>query len=219
MRFLIVFVLFFGIGKVFAEDKSSSQSLSVVSGGKTLVFVCDRARSEIMVFDGDGAGKASDLVANQKLDDSDSCSGGLWLVNELTGTDTKLVMVNPGRSGVNAQMNVYAVRGGDVKFSGYLPVGADYVGGSRYSYDFDQADGRWRDFYEVSDGKIRLSKEIWLVQSGGVCVDKAGGVMDGAECKGKAMHASENRPLCVLYDGRNGKIAPIEACSQLIDRP
>lgn len=207
------------LGQAFAGEKILSPVLSTTSAGKAFTFVCEVVGPEIKVFTGDEVGAGRRVVIDQKLDDSDSCNGGEWTVSHLTGTDTTLVMINPGRLGSGAQMNVYALRDGVVTFSGYLPAGADYAGGGEYFYDSEQADGRSRVFYEVSGGKIGASKEVRLVKFGSVCVDKGGFVTDGTECKGNELRASENRPLCVMYKGAIGKVSSIESCSQLIGHP
>lgn len=215
------FILLFWVAasEIFAAPAPSSAVLTAQSGGKAFTFVCEVERPGIKVFSGDKVGAIEDALIDQRLDDTDDCNGAEWSVNQLSGSDVTLVMINPGRLGVNAQMNVYALQRGVATFAGYLPVGADYGGKGEYSFEFEQADGFWRDIYEVSDGKISLSREIRLVRSGDVCVDKSQEVTDGATCNGRRLKASGSKPLCIVYRNKVGRISPISACSKLMGRP
>ncbi|MBJ9617708.1 hypothetical protein KTE49_22945 [Burkholderia multivorans] len=217
-NFWIFAILFFaGLRGVWAASPSDVTVLTK-SGGESFTFVCEVGQPEIKVFAGDKIGEEADALIDQKLDDSDSCVGAEWIVNQLAESDVTLVMINPGRSGANVQMNVYALQGDKATFAGYLPVGADYVGKAGYFYDFDQADGSWRRVYEVVDGKIILNREIQLMQSGDVCVDKGGTIGADSACGGRRLKASAKKPLCIVYEGHVGKISLTKDCSELTGR-
>lgn len=153
-----------------AASAPSPAVLTAKSGEQAFTFVCEAEGRKIKVFAGDQAGDAGAALIDQKLDDADECNGAKWVVNQLSESDVMLVMINPGRSGVNAQMNVYALQRGAATFAGYLPVGADDTGKGEYSFEFEQADGLWRDIYQVSDGRIGLSREIRLALDAGPLV-------------------------------------------------
>ncbi|WP_124831002.1 MULTISPECIES: hypothetical protein [Burkholderia] len=217
-KFLIFAVFFLaGLRGVLAAGPSDVTVLAK-SGGSFFTFVCEVDQPEIKVFAGDKIGGESDALIDQKLDDSDNCAGAEWSVDHLTESDITLVTINPGRLGVNAQMNVYVLQAGKATFAGYLPVGADYVGKAEYFFDFDQADGSWGRVYKVVGGRVNLQSEIHLVQSGSVCVDKGGVVIGDSVCGGRRLAASAKKPLCVVYEKQVGKIAPIKECSQLTGR-
>ncbi|WP_175962437.1 hypothetical protein [Burkholderia pyrrocinia] len=217
-KFLFLAVLLFvGLHGVLAASPSDVTVLAK-SGSTFFTFVCEVDRPEIKVFAGDKVGGEANALIDQKLDDSDNCAGAEWGVDHLAESDITLVMINPGRLGDNAQMNVYALQAGKATFAGYLPVGADYVGKAEYFFDFDQADGSWRRVYEVVGGRVNLHREIHLMQSGSVCVDKGGKVTADSACGGRKLEASAKKPLCILYERQVGKISPIKACSQLTGR-
>lgn len=208
------FLVFLVVSESFGSPVQASQIIKVSSGGKEFTFLCG-LDSEIKVTSGNEKDDAAAVVIDQKLDDSDSCDGAVWTKGQSTGGETILVMINPGRTGVNAQMNVYALQNGVASFAGYLPVGADDLGGLKYSFDSDQADGVWREVYGISDGKVKRLSEIQFMQSGSVCVDRSGSVSDDAQCVGKRIIASADRPLCISYVGKIGKISPASQCSEL----
>lgn len=217
-KFWIFAILFFaGLRGVWAASPSDVTILAK-SGSESFTFVCEVGQPEIKVFSGDKIGGEAGVLIDQKLDDSENCVGAEWVVNQLAESDVTLVMINPGRSGTNVQMNVYALQGGKATFAGYLPVGADYVGKAEYFYDFDQADGSWRRVYEVVGGKISLYREMQLMQAGSVCVDKGGIVGDDSACGGRRLKASAKKPLCIVYERHVGKISPIKNCSGLTGR-
>lgn len=217
-KFLFLAALFFvGLRGVLAASPSDVTVLAK-SGGVSFTFVCEVDRPEIKVFAGDKVDGEADVLIDQKLDDSDNCAGAAWGVDHLAESDITLVMINPGRLGNNAQMNVYALQAGKATFAGYLPAGADYVGKAEYFFDFDQAGGSWRRVYKVVGGRVNLQSEIHLVQSGSVCVDKGGMVIGDSACGGRRLAASAKKPLCVVYEKQVGKIAPIKECSQLTGR-
>jgi hypothetical protein len=212
--FSYFFIFFLMVSKTFGSPPQESQVLKVRSDGKEFTFFCG-LNSEIKVISGNGQEDAGAVVIDQKLDESESCDGAVWTKSQSTGAETILVMINPGRTGVNAQMNVYALQHGVASFAGYLPVGADDLGGLKYSFDSDQADGVWREVYGISDGKVKRLGEIQFMQSGSVCVDRSGNVSNGAQCAGKRITASAGRPLCISYVGKIGKISPASKCSEL----
>ncbi len=215
LKIFFYFLLFFGVAnETSGAPVQASQILKVNSGGKEFTFSCG-LDSEIKVISGDEQGEAGTVVIEQKLDNLESCNGAVWTRSQSTGGETILVMINPGKTGVNAQMNVYALQQGVASFAGYLPVGADDLGGLKYSFDFDQADGVWREVYGFSDGTIKRLRSIQFMQSGSVCVDRGDSVDDNAQCTGKRIIASTRRPLCINYVGQIGKIVPVSECSEL----
>ncbi|MEK2604392.1 hypothetical protein [Burkholderia arboris] len=215
---MFIAVLFFAELHGVLAASPSDVTVLAKSGDAFFTFVCEVDRPEIKVFAGDKVGGKADALIDQELDDSDNCSGAEWSVDHLAESDVTLVMINPGRLGDNVQMNVYTLQAGKATFAGYLPVGADYVGKAEYFFDFDQADGSWRRVYKVADGRINLQREIHLMPSGSVCVDKSGVITTDSVCGGRRLAASAKKPLCIVYEKQVGKISPIKECSQLTGR-
>jgi hypothetical protein len=127
-----------------------------------------------------------------------------------------LVLINPGRLGVNAQFVTFLVIGGEIMFAGYLPVSAEKTGDSEYRSVSSEAGSIWERTEELVDGKFTAVREMELVLAGKLCVNKAGEVLRQDPCESSEVVGSFKRPICVKHQAHKGRLVPLADCDRLV---
>lgn len=201
---------------VFAQS-GSVREISVKHGGKTYLFRCESADGvsaiNVTLLDASGARP----LLKHTLDEFDDCSYATWHT-ESVGRDRQriLVLINPGRLGVNAQFIAFQVIGGEVAFAGYLPVSAEKAGDSEYRSVSSETGSIWERTEKQIDWKFTAVRAMELVLAGKLCVSKAGEVLRQDPCESSEIVASFKRPICVKHQAHKGRLAPVADCDRLV---
>jgi hypothetical protein len=129
-------------------------------------------------------------ILSHRLDADDDCSQAVW-THQMFGSNSSatLVMVNPGRMELNAQMETFYVDKGVVTPSGNLPVAADKVGSSQFKLYLSETGTKWVRAYEIIRGKFAVSSDLGLMRSGSLCVAPSGEILRTSGCTGKTINA------------------------------
>lgn len=201
-----------------AQEKISRR-VAVERGAKTYIFYCDGTSSspsiEVTLQDESGGMN----ILKKQLDDMDDCSQATWVVGKIGKNDSlTLVLLNPGRSGVNAQSNAFLVMNESVYAAGYLPVSAEKVGDIEYRSYSSEAGSIWERTDILQGGKFNVTNELRFVLSGSVCTNSAGEVLNQQPCSATLVVARHGKPICVGYKDHKGKVLPNLACSRLADQ-
>ncbi|WP_147439507.1 hypothetical protein [Paraburkholderia sp. BL17N1] len=201
--------------QAFAQDVSGSSTTVAVQNAK-FVFSCRGSLGSqfITVSAADGHSGDLRLVAPQRLDETDDCAQVTWTVQpEKSGA--QIIMANPGRLGLDAQMLVFYADRDGVDFSGQLPVAADALGTGQFRVIGADAYGTWERIYAFKNHKLYVERELILMRTGGVCLERSGTVKMNLRCAGPTTHATPKKNVCVR--ARNGKVEqmPLRACTSL----
>lgn len=205
--------------QAFAQDVQGTSATVSIDNVK-YVFSCSGADGAqfISVSLPEGHLGNKRLAAPQHLDGSDDCSQVTWNVQSPLES-ARLVMANPGRLGVNAQMLVYYADRDGVDFSGYLPVAADMSSRDQFRVVGNDAYGQWERTYTFEKHKINIAQELLLMKSGTVCLEHGGNLKINLSCTGLNIKANANKPVCVVYRKGLAKLAALHVCSSLTMRP
>jgi hypothetical protein len=217
MKFSSFFVLFIAVCSNAYSQESGSTSISV-SSPKAFVLKCEGTTGNSRVTAWASNSQLRQVLTHQ-LDDDDDCSQAVW-TKEKFGPDNSstLVMVNPGRMGVNAQWETFLVDKDKLSYAGNVPVSADKVNKMQYRSYVSEPGSEWERTYEIYHGKFSVSKELRLVRDDALCVGKLGDVQGRDHCTTKMLVVRPAKPVCIEYDGNIGKLKPIDACSRLTSR-
>ncbi|MFM0267800.1 hypothetical protein [Paraburkholderia sediminicola] len=205
-------------GGTFAQD-GFSRIIAVTSDNKTFAFHCDGTTdsSTVHVVLLTLSGEKS--VLKQRLDAIDDCSQASWLTEKIDKRGSSmLVLLNPGRSGLDAQYSAFLVSDESVALAGYLPVNADKVSDSKYrSYSSDMG-SVWERTDSLLEGVFSITNELQLVIRGSVCTNNSGEILDQATCNAAKVIARPGRPICVGYKFHKAHLLPASSCARLIGK-
>ncbi|REG50417.1 hypothetical protein B0G80_6846 [Paraburkholderia sp. BL6669N2] len=155
------------------------------------------------------------LVGPQRVDEAEDCAQVTWTVQPGAETGVQLVMANPGRLGLDAQMLVFYADKNGVDFAGYLPVAADSTSPGRFRVVGNDAYGKWERIYAFKDRKLSIAQELILMQSGSVCLERSGIAKMNLPCVGSTTKASRKKPVCVIQRDGRAKLGALRACASL----
>ncbi|MFL9988122.1 hypothetical protein [Paraburkholderia sediminicola] len=214
IRLLPLLLAPFSVG-IFAQD-GFSQIITVAHDNRRFAFHCDGSAdsSEVNVMLQTASGERP--IFKQTLDKFDDCSQASWLAEKINrvGSPT-LVLLNPGRSGLNAQYSAFLISGESVALAGYLPVTADKVSDSEYRSYSSEKGSVWERTDSLLRGKFRVTNELQLVRRGSVCVNKTGEILAAATCDAKNLVARPEKPICIKYISHKGNLVPTSSCARL----
>ena len=200
-----------------AQDESS-QHVAVERDSKIYNFHCDSNTSLPSLNVTLQATSGSATVLKQQLDDIDDCSQASWVIEKIGKDDSStLVLLNPGRSGVNMQCNAFLVTDESVSPAGYLPVSAERVGDFEYRSYSSETGSIWERTDTLQNGKFNVTNELRLVLSGSVCTNKTGEILSQEPCGARLVAARHGKPICVGYKAHKGKLLPRSACARLAE--
>jgi hypothetical protein len=200
----------------FTQESTTLPSRSVTNTERQFIFTCDGTTGSPQVTVRATNELQRQPILSHRLDADDDCSQAVW-THQVFGTDSSatIVMVNPGRMGLNAQMETFYIEKSVVTSSGNLPVAADKVGSSQFKLYLSETGAQWVRTYEIVHEKFAVSKEFGLVRSGVLCVAPSGEILKTSRCTGKTINAQRLRPLCTEYRGDHGRLRPRSACSEI----
>lgn len=201
--------------QAFAQDIPGSSTTVAIQSAK-FIFSCSGSLGTQFITVSVADGHLGDLrqVASQRLDETDDCAQVTWTVQP-EKSDAQLIMANPGRLGLDAQMLVFYANRDGVEFSGNLPVAADPFGTGQFRAIGADAYGNWERIYAFNDRKLYVEQELILMRSGSVCLERSGTVKLNLPCAGQTTNATSLKNVCVR--ARNGKVEvmPLRACTSL----
>lgn len=199
---------------VFTQESATLRSRSMLNAAGQFLFTCDGTSGSSQVTVRAVGEPQGQPILSHRLGDDDDCSQAVW-THQIFGPDSSatLVMVNPGRMGLNAQMETFYVDKGVVTSSGNLPVAADKVGSSQFALHLSEPGTQWVRTYEIVHGKFVVSSELGLMRSGSLCVTPSGEILRTGGCAGKLINAQPTRQLCIEYRGKRGQLKPRDRCS------
>ena len=181
-----------------------------------LIFSCNGVGGSSKVTVRAAGKPQSQPKLSQQLDADDDCSQAVWSHQAFgPNSSATLVTVNPGRIGLNAQMETFYITQGVVTSSGNLPVAADKFGSSQFKLYLSETGTQWARTYEIVPGKFAISREFGLMRSGVLCVAPSGEILETSRCTEKRIYAQPLRPLCVEYRDNHGQLRPRSACSEI----
>ncbi|MFM0133240.1 hypothetical protein [Paraburkholderia sediminicola] len=214
IRLLPLLLALFSV-EVFSQE-GSSQSTTVTRDNKKFTFRCDGTTSSSEVNVVLQIESEKKLILNGRLDELDDCSQASWLIENIdTDNSPTLVLLNPGRSGLNAQYSAFLVSDGSVAAAGYLPVSAEKISGSEYRSYSSEAGSVWERTDSLVAGVFSVTNELQLVLRGSVCTNKAGEILDQAPCNATKIIARPGKPICVKYKFHKGHLLPSSSCARL----
>jgi len=140
---------------------------------------------------------------------------GWYLCASGKNNSSTLVLLNPGRSGVNAQYNAFFLADESVSLAGYLPVSAEKVGDLEYRSYSSEAGSIWERTDSLQEGRFHVTNELQLIMSGSVCMSKMGEIIMQEPCRAAPVVARPRKPICIEYKDHAGKLLPNSACARL----
>jgi hypothetical protein len=201
------------------QESRTLPSLSVTNAEKQFIFTCDGTTRSSQVIVRSANAPQSRPILRHRLDVDDDCSQAVWTHQMFgPGSSSTLVMVNPGRMGLNAQMETFYVDNGVLIASGGLPVAAHKFGSSQFRQYLSGMGTQWERTYEIVHGTFSVSRELSLLRSGAMCVAPSGEILGISRCTRKTINAQPLRPLCIEYQGNRGQLRPRSACSEISSR-
>lgn len=195
----------------------TTRSITVARINTEFVFRCEGSLASSVIRVVQSTSKTAQPVLTRKLDESDDCSQATWTADDIGSQRiSTLVMVNPGRLGLNSQLSVFLISNGSVSFAGYIPANAERIDHSTEyrSYSSD-SDSTWQRTDTLSNGRFVISQEMRMMRDGSVCIGPTGTVLQKASCKNKLIYATPERPLCLVYLNHVGKLTPLNSCADL----
>ncbi|TAL94237.1 MAG: hypothetical protein EPN73_17910 [Paraburkholderia sp.] len=217
LRFSIFLLVSLPVG-TFAQDEFS-QNTTVTHGTKTYTLRCDDTTGLPLVNVTLKGTTADTMVSKQQLDEIDDCSRASWVTEKIgENNSSTLVLLNPGRSGANAQYNVFLLADESVSLAGYLPVSAEKVGDLEYRSYSSDAGSIWERTDTLQEGKFQVTNELQLIMSGSVCMSKGRGIIMQEPCRAKQVVARPRKPICIEYKDHAGKLLPNSACARLAEQ-
>ena len=158
------------------------------------------------------------IIFEKNLEQTDDCGLGTWTVDPPRSQPggIRLLTINPGQPGINAQMLVFSIDSANVFFAGYIPVTAERVGYLEFEFKMDDAGnaGVWRETYEIVGNEVEMTAEQLLVGNGDVCINSNGearglSVTGSWECDGNHISVTAKKPLCIKYNNHKGWLESI----------
>jgi hypothetical protein len=197
-------------------DEGGDRSINVVIEGGVLRFHCDGVVGSSRVTVDSSKSITSHPILTKQLDEVDDCSQAVWDEIKMGSASTStLVMLNPGRFGLNAQFSTFLVKDGTVNFSGYVPVNAEKVNEADFRSNVSEGGSIWEQMYSLVGRKIVFGEALRLMQLGVVCVSSSGDILAKDPCPAKRISASMKSPICIKYRKTVGRIVPLSECSSL----
>jgi hypothetical protein len=202
---------------VFTQESATSRSQFMINTERQFLFSCDGTSGSSQLTVRAAREPQGQPILSHRLDADDDCSQAVW-THQMFGPNSSatLVMVNPGRMGLNAQMETFYVDKGVVTPSGNLPVAADKVGSSQFKLYLSETGTKWVRAYEIIRGKLVVSRGLGLMHSGSLCVAPSGEILRTSGCTGKTINAQPTKPLCIEYRGDRGQLKPRSKCSGIV---
>ncbi|MGV2287921.1 hypothetical protein AAHK20_04345 [Trinickia sp. YCB016] len=217
MRYLRLAMQLLAISASAAHAQIDSERSFVVTLGKdALEFRCDDTADLPHVIVSRSASIGVYPLLTYQLDDVDDCGQATWLLEKFdSDSSSALVMLNPGRMGLNAQLTTFLIRGGTVSFAGNILIRADRISDTDYrSYSAD-ADSYWERTDSLVGDKFATVRELRLMRAGSICTDKFGAVAWKEQCAAKRIFASQRKPICIEYRKQQGEIVALNTCANL----
>jgi hypothetical protein len=202
---------------VFTQESATLRSRFMINTERQFLFSCDGTSGSSQITVRVAREPQGQPILSHRLDADDDCSQAVW-THQMFGPDSSatLVMVNPGRMGLTAQMETFYVHKGVVTSSGSLPVAADKVGSSQFTLYLSETGTQWMRTYEIVHGKFVVSRELGLMRSGSLCVTPSGEILRTSGCTGNLINAQPTRPLCIEYRGNRGQLKLRSKCSRIV---
>lgn len=217
LRFFILLLVILPVG-TFAQDKFS-QNITVTHGTKIYTLRCDGTTGLPSVNVTVKGTTAETTVLKQQLDEIDDCSQASWATEKIgKNNSSTLVLLNPGRSGVNAQYNAFLLADESVSLAGYLPVSAEKVGDLEYRSYSSEAGSIWERTDTLQEGKFHVTNELQLIMSGSVCMSKTGEIIMQEPCRATPVVARPRKSICIEYKDHVGKLLSNSACARLAEQ-
>jgi hypothetical protein len=218
IRFFPVLLALF-LASTFAQE-GFSRNITVAHDNKMLTFRCagviGSSSVDITLLP---RAFGDPTVLKQQLEDLDDCSQASWVTEKMGQADSStLVLLNPGRSGLNAQYTAFLVTDDSVTLAGYLPVSAEKVSASEYRSYSSEAGSVWERTDSLRGGKFRMTNELRLIISGSVCTNKAGKILTQEPCSATQVAARPGKPICVRYRSHWGQLLPASTCARLTEK-
>jgi hypothetical protein len=218
MRFLQIVALLIMIPAPIAHaQENATRFISVGHNNTELMFQCEGVAGSSVVVVIPEKSKATQPVLTQKLDESDDCTQASWTTDDIGSQQgSTLVMLNPGRLGINSQLSVFLVSGGSVSFAGYIPVRAERIDhSSEYRSYSSDSDSVWQRTDSLMNGRFVISREKQMMRTGFVCIGGTGAVLNNSTCRTKRIRASSAKPICIEYRNHVAKLTSMNACAEL----
>jgi hypothetical protein len=205
----------FYLNSGFPQEKVLHE-ITITQNDKSYSFRCDgiAGDSAVSVMLRNVMGIA--LLIKQKLNHVDNCDQVSWLTEKI-GHDSSqtLVLLNPGRLGLNAQTIAFVITDNGVTFAGYLPVSAEKVGDSIFRSYSSEAGSVWERTDDLVGGKFAVIGQLQLMLSGEICANKVGEILAQDPCNAVKTVARPRKPICIQYQLHKGRLVPVSACARL----
>lgn len=218
MKFLQVAALLIMVpASITLAQEVSTRSITVGPINMKLAFQCEGNVGSSVVTVAQAKSEVTQPVLTQKLAESEDCSQATWTTDNIESQkNSTLVMVNPGRLGLNSQLSVFLVSDGSVSFAGYIPASAEQIDHSAEyrSYSSD-SNSVWQRTDSLLNGRFAISREKQMMRTGFVCIGNSGTVTNNSSCKTKRIRATPENPICIDYRNHVGKLTSINACAEL----